>query len=321
MQRKEALSRIREIVDYSQEILDGSTDLIVVDETELERVLIPRLVEFMRTREANKFLPASSKLPLEQELGLNLFLNAINFCYQDPDSGHEYVFNSAEGKTIKRATGLATALAESGIDWDDLGEVRQLTPDRWSEVAQIGETNCLYLGEERGDRIVRLAEFLYSEGYSTVRSFIADCDYDATILISKLMETGLFEDRFLKRAQLAVRMLDDALSRRSAIRIANIDKLTVMADYRIPQVFYNLGAVKIVDQSLLARLTDHEPIEAGSREELALRSTCVVLGKKIADRLGITEAEADDLLWSLSQQMVRANEMTIPHMLVATDAH
>jgi hypothetical protein len=63
------------------------------------------------------------------------------------------------------------------------------------------------------------------------------------------------------------------------------------------------------------------PIPAGSREEKALRATAVYVGKIVADRLGISEAEADNVLWGLSQDMVRKGEMAIPHMIVATDAY
>ncbi len=315
------MSKIENVFGLSQEIIDCSSDLIIFDLDELDRVLLPKLEEFRQSREANKFLPPGSNLPLEQEVGLNLFLNVINFCYQDPDSSHEYVFNSASGRSIKRATGLATALSESGVNWDNLDEVRRLTQARWQEVVQLSEINPLYLGSNRGARLVRLANHLVVEGYPTVASFLSGCDLDATILVAKLMETGLFNDKFLKRAQLAARMMNDALGRRSDVRLARIDQLTVMADYRIPQVFYNLGVVKIMDESLLERLNNRLPLESGSREELALRSTCVVLGRIIAQRLGITQAEVDDLLWSLSQQMVKADEMAIPHMVVATDAY
>lgn len=321
MQTKESLPRIENVLGFSQEILEGSTDLIHLNFDGLDRVLVPRLEEFKLNREANKFLPAGSNLPLEQEVGMGLFLNVINFCYQDPESGHEYVFNSASGRGVRRSTGLATALAESGINWDNLVEVGQMTPARWAEVIQLSETNSFYLGAERGARLVQLARQLLAEGYPTVASFLAGCDFDATVLVGKLMESGLFDDQFLKRAQLAASTMNDVLVRRSEVGLTRIDQLTVMADYRIPQVFYNLGVVKIEDQALLEKLQNHVPLEAGGREELALRSTCVVVGWKIAERLGIMQAEADGLLWGLSQQMAKAGELDIPHMVVATDAY
>jgi len=41
----------------------------------------------------------------------------------------------------------------------------------------------------------------------------------------------------------------------------------------------------------------------------------------VADKLGITEAETDSILWGLSQEMSNNGELAVPHMVVATDAY
>lgn len=320
-ERKESPQYADNIRSRSAEILSQSTDLIRINADKLESTVVPRLEQFARDRQDGNYLPIGSELTQEQEVGLNLFYNVINFCYQDPETGNEYTFQSESGKTVKRSTGLLTALYESGIDWNDLCQVSALTPDRWQQICQSSAENPLYLAEDRGSRLVELADYLLEEGHQTVDNFIVDCDFDAQRIIDKLLPTGLFDDEFLKRAQLAGRMINDVMIRRTKWGLSGIREMTIMADYRLPQVFYNLGALDIVDPSMLTALVEHQPIAAGSREELALRAASIALGEQIANKMDITEAWADNLLWGLSQEMAKNSEMAIPHMIVATDAY
>lgn len=321
-ERKEYLRQVGDVREMSRQILSQSTDLLTVDDAALESVLIPRIEQYLENQRAGGWTPAGAELPLEQELGLNLFLNVVNFCYKDPDTGKEYVYSSKTGRQIKRATGLLAALAESGVRWDDFFEVFSLGKDEWAQMIQLNEYNPMYLGTERGQRVSKVALHELSRGHETITDYLEDCDYNAVNIMGSLSENGYFKDDFLKRAQLAARMISDVLLRRTGTPLIGMDKLTVMADYRIPQVFYNLpGVVDIKSDDLLYNLVNGMPIEAGSRQELALRATAVSIGEKVSRRMGVIEADIDGYLWGLSQEMVKKDEMSIPHMIVATDAY
>ena len=135
-----------------------------------------------------------------------------------------------------------------------------------------------------------------------------------------MIESGFFKDEFLKRAQVGLKMMDTVAARRMGRGLTGINELTCMADYRIPQVFYNLGTVRL-SAGLEAQLIRQEPILSGSREELALRATVIVIGLVLAGLMTICEADVDTLLWEFSQQMDKSGQIKIPHMLVATDKY
>jgi hypothetical protein len=241
-------------------------------------------------------------LTLENELGLQVFFNVINFCFKDPATGRAYQYTSADGKTTQRATGLFTALAESGVNWNDLNEVTGLSQEEWKRITQLGGDNALYLGEERGERVIGFANYLLSRGHETVQEFLQAAGLDAVQILEVLAHSGYFEDEFLKRAQLLVHFVDNVLRRRKAGEVKGVHSLTAMADYRIPQVLYNLGIVAL-SPDLKTKLEANEQIASGSREELALRASQVVVDKKLSEIVGLSESEVDGLLWHMSQKM------------------
>ena len=317
----EHLLKVESVREKARQIISTSTDLLEIDQQAVGNILVPRIITHLENKRSGSWAPAGAKLPLEQELGLNLFLNVINFCYKDPQTGLEYVYTDSDGKQIKRATGLIAALANSGVDWNEFSEVYRISDKRWSEIIQLSDDNPMYLGQERGARMAKMARFALRQGPSTITDYLESCQYNAISLAGNLSESGLFNDEFLKRAQLAARMISDVLQRRTGHSLYGLEKLTVMADYRIPQVFYNLDVVQLKDPNLLSKLISDEPIDPGSREELALRATAVSIGETVAELMGVIESEVDGYLWGLSQEMVKRGEMRIPHMLVATDAY
>ena len=245
----------------------------------------------------------------------------VNFCYQDPTTGHEYIYLDNESRKIRRSTGLLAAMARSEVDWASLSSIRDISVPTWRKMTQISDSNSMFLADERRDKVVGFANRLLSLGYGGTLDLLIDSEYSASKMILILNESGYFDDKFMKRSQLACRMTSEVLVRRGHEPLSDLDKLTVMADYRIPQVFYNLAAVNIVDQELADKLENGQPILSNSREEKALRSTAVVVGKMVANKMGVSEAEVDNILWGLSQDMVKQGEMVIPHMIVATDAY
>ena len=304
----------------SEEILNTSKDLLEIDDDGIDKYLMPRIQTYLGAT-LDTWLPEGHDLPLEQECGLNLFYNVINFCYKDPESGHEYVFTCDDGRQIKRSSGLITALARSGMNWNDFEAVSEMKPDKWGKMSQISDENPMYLGEERQDKMVGFAKYLLGCGFHNIEEFVYGCSFDVKEIVGCLNNSGYFDDKFMKRSQLACRMINDVLTRRSKSPLLNLSQLTVMADYRIPQVFYNLGVVRLLDNNLIDKIIFGTPIPKNSREENALRATAVKIGKTVADKLQINEADADNILWGLSQEMAKDGELLVPHMIVATDAY
>lgn len=308
----EITDRVRET---SKQILNESTDFLTLDDEAIGQ-LVADLEAIGKEAPPASFAP--STLPLEQELGLKLFFNAVNFCFKNPVSGQEYSYQAGTG-TVKRSSGLFVALSESGKDWDNLIEVVKLTPSEWISLIQLPENSDFYLGLDRGQRIQGLAAYLLGFGYRYVHEFLEAERYEAGAIINSLSQSGYFTDEFHKRSQLFVNMADGVLKSHGR-GITNVEILTGMADYRVPQVFYNRGPVVLNDE-LAEKLSAQESLAPKSREVRALRATVIEVIRRAANLLEITEGQCDTLTWTMSQQMAKADKLPIPHMLVATDEY
>jgi hypothetical protein len=313
-----SISPFEAIRQKSADIILNSTDLLVINSNIVGSELKSALEDFRNHRQTNLLsVPAISA---ENELGLSLFFNSVNFCYRDPASGRDYQYTSRDGRQLRRSSAFFTSLVESGLDWNEVKQAESLSPERWKDVLQLKGSNVLYLGLERRERIVGLAGYLSARGFNRVTDFISSCRDNALELIKPLRDCGFFQDEFLKRAQVGIKMMYTVLTSRMGRSLKGMDLLTCMADYRIPQVFYNLSAVELAPQ-LRHHLVSEKPVISGSREELVLRASVIVIGHQLADLMGINEAEVDTLLWEYSQVMVKDGRMKIPHMLVATDKY
>lgn len=146
------------------------------------------------------------------------------------------------------------------------------------------------------------------------------CGFDAIKVVTFLSKSGYFNDPFLKRAQVCTSRLDKILVRRNRIHLKNINDLTCMADYRIPQLFYNTHVIEISPE-LKTILNNKIQLKVDGQQETALRASVVVVGEMLSKLLKIFEAEVDNLLWQLSKKMLDQKRLIIPPMLVATDRY
>jgi hypothetical protein len=315
---KKPSSPLISIRSLALEILQDSKGILTLHPDLVIGLLRERLESFRISHKENTFV--SRWLSAEDEIGACLFFNTVNFCFKDPASGNEYRYINPDGKPFLRSTGFFQALADSKVHWNDLQEVSELSETKWMEITQLTKENVLYLGQERLNRIIGFARYLIASKCPTAAGFLQSHHNQVLEILTALINSGYFEDEFLKRAQVAIKNIDKILFHQRGFGLYGMDALTCMADYRLPQVFYNLGIVEL-SLDLKEKLTRQELIIPGSREERALRAAVIVIGQQLSHQMGINEAEIDDLLWEMSQKMVKENEMKIPHMLVATDKY
>lgn len=321
MKEKEPITHYSDNVrGYSHKIVETHKDLLLIDNFILESTFVSELRRFKESPKQGSDPFATENLTAENELGLNLFLDLVNFCFSNPYSLEEYTYTDKTGHVIKRSTGLKTAMSETEINWGSTREVAKINPDEWAKSIQLDKNKDFYLGEDRGKRISEFAGKLVRSGFKNVSDFLTFTEYDTEILLPILDKSGYFDDKFQKRSQLAISMMDGVLNRRFSKKFKGTENLTIMADYRLPQVMYNFGAIKL-SEGLLGKLTRQEILESDSPEELSLRAASVVVGENISKILEINENEVDALLWTLSQKMAREGTLKIPHMLVATDKY
>ncbi|MBT4501686.1 MAG: hypothetical protein HOC74_28410 [Gemmatimonadetes bacterium] len=110
---------------------------------------------------------------------------------------------------------------------------------------------------------------------------------------------------FQKRAQLVPAMLHARFGGQGWGRLAGLDRLTVFADYKLPQVLRHLGVLEYAD-GLAERVDAEEELASGSSYEIQIRIATLWAGELIRRVLsarfpGVTAIHVDGMIWSVGQ--------------------
>jgi hypothetical protein len=114
------------------------------------------------------------------------------------------------------------------------------------------------------------------------------------------------EIRFLKRAQICVADLHGAFGGKRWGAFTDLEKLTIFADYKLPQVLRHHGVLEYAPE-LARRIDNQELLQPGGEEEVEIRAAtiwaCELLRREMSHVSGqsITAIEIDQLLWYLGQ--------------------
>ncbi|KAI1337663.1 hypothetical protein F5Y15DRAFT_150504 [Xylariaceae sp. FL0016] len=125
--------------------------------------------------------------------------------------------------------------------------------------------------------------------------------------------------RFLKRAQILVADLWACFNGESYGAFRDIDKITMFADYRVPQILATFGCLGY-SPPLQAIITNKEMIESGCKYEMQLRACsiwCVELIRREIKRehpdTKINAILIDFFLYDVMKEMEAQGKETIPH--------
>ncbi len=244
--------------------------------------------------------------------GQILLFSAINFCYW----GNPKWEITCQGRTWDGSFGLLMAIRRAVDEGLPLLDGAYL--------ATLSAADLRYILRGRGELHLlpdRLAIWRQA-GLTLAGEFggrwpgaIAAAHGDALALVRLLVERfGAFDDRaqlaghevrFYKRAQLAAAMLWEAFAGQGWGALEGVERLTVFADYKLPQVLRRLG-ILVYEPGLAATVDSLTPIPAGDRREVELRAAAVwaaeLLRRALAPRLpGVTALHVDYWLWSAGQ--------------------
>jgi len=114
------------------------------------------------------------------------------------------------------------------------------------------------------------------------------------------------EIRFLKRAQICVADLYGAFGGKRWGAFTDLEKLTIFADYKLPQVLRHFGVLEYAP-GLAQHIDSQGLLKSGGEEEIEIRAAtiwaCEILRQEMSRLSGrsITAIEIDQLLWYLGQ--------------------
>ncbi|RCI14418.1 hypothetical protein L249_6189 [Ophiocordyceps polyrhachis-furcata BCC 54312] len=125
--------------------------------------------------------------------------------------------------------------------------------------------------------------------------------------------------RFLKRAQILVADLWACFQGTSYGKFRDIDKITIFADYRVPQILITMGALYCCPP-LVAAIKDKRPLESGGSWEVQLRACsiwCVELMRREMSRLHpkarVNAILIDFFLYDTMQEVEAQGQEALPH--------
>lgn len=265
----------------------------------------------------------------ERTVNWMLLLDALNFCFWgergQPRWQIDYqgeVLNGywAEAAALRRAVEEGRPLWDarylSNISYQELAAIfRGLSPDgpgiplfeeRLRAAREVGQV----LLEHFGGQFSHLVE---QAGQSAVELALALAEH-----FTSFRDVATYENqevRFLKRAQICVADLAGAFNGQSWGAFTDLDRLTIFADYKLPQVLRHYGAL-VYAPELASAVDRQELLTPGSAEEIEIRAATIwaseLLRREMARLIErpLTAAEVDQLLWHLGQD---ATEMRPYH--------
>ncbi|KAL6696005.1 hypothetical protein J3F84DRAFT_372677 [Trichoderma pleuroticola] len=185
--------------------------------------------------------------------------------------------------------------------------------------------------QERLDCLRESGNVLYTKYDCSVVNLISAANGSAAQLVNLLArDFDCFRDehpfegrrnpiRIMKRAQIFVADIWACFEGESYGEFRDIDKITMFADYRVPQILSTLGALYIGPQ-IHAAIRDKKLIESGSKWEIQLRACsiwCVeLIRREIQKAHPDTHVNAiliDFFLYDTMKEMEAAGKETIPH--------
>lgn len=117
-------------------------------------------------------------------------------------------------------------------------------------------------------------------------------DVETAHQIAEVMPVS-FQDPYLKKIQLALFEVADALNKRG---FSIVTDLTVAADYQIPRILEHRG-VLVYNKELSKKIDNQEVIDAESKEEKALRAATIIACNEISEYHRVAVPALDKMLW------------------------
>jgi hypothetical protein len=225
--------------------------------------------------------------PPERVLRYLLVLDTVNFSFWGGSAGGYY----------QLAERLRDAF-RSGEELDEESRLAVMTAERLQEL--LGDFPML---EERAGALRELGR----NGFGgLVQPSAAGTAATLAGRLASYRDVGVYRGRevpFLKRAQILPADLNGA----GVASFPDLADLTCFADYKLPQVLRQLGALEY-SESLARRVDGWQELAPGEPAEVEIRASTVVCVEGLREALAgrgrdLTSVEVDWLLWDLSQQL------------------
>ncbi|KYR02293.1 UPF0553 family protein [Tieghemostelium lacteum] len=297
-----ALELIRETTEY----VSSQAKYVSVCEEALEKECKSFISEFIAKgskREdwsANDFHYSDGT---EQTAKFILVLDTLNFCFW-PDSELEY---------HHLGNGLKQQILRDPHSFD-ADRLQLVTTDILHSWFQRELPNA----KERCRLLNEIGLQLQTYFNGSVKEFIESAKQSAATLVDLVTryfwgfrDSCVYKNRqifFYKRAQIFVGDLWGAFKGEGLGKFNDIEKLTMFADYRVPQILESLG-IMVYNEELSELVKNKKEIVVGSEMEIEIRAVTVSVVEKMRDifnknNVNLLALEVDWMLWGRGEAML-----------------
>lgn len=310
------------VIESVEYVMDNAVD-VTIDDASL-RVVADKISERLSKGIDTVEDAFGSTGVLEQDVNLIFFETACNFYFWNEDDATKWKVN-VEGRLIGGWYGLTACFnkaLKNNIPVYDAAWMARLTPNIARNLF-AGNDMQIPLLEQRVNNIVEMANFLLQEHDGQAINFIAANHCSAPHIAEEIVRAlpsfrdgAFYKGRWvwiLKRAQILPSDVSQLAAKYPEFAIADADKLTAFADYRIPQVLRHFGAISYSD-NLAGTVNSSTILPVGSSQEIEIRAATVVACERLKQYLPGTTTSADiDLgLWLISQD-IHDDPTLLPH--------
>jgi hypothetical protein len=252
----------------------------------------------------------------ERTINWLLVLDALNFCFW-PEKGQPRWSIEYRGETLNGYWAEAAALKRAVEDGIPLWDATCLSTISSETVAHIFRgSGTIPLLEQRVSHAREVGHVLLEHYNGQFVHAIEQAEYNALKLVNLLVrDFPSFRDiatyhahtvKFLKRAQICVADLYNAFYGQQWGTFADLERLTIFADYKLPQVLRHYHVLEY-DSTLAQRVDNQELLPTESEEEIEIRAAtiwaCEFLRRQMQQQgYTMTAAEIDQRLWLMGQE-------------------
>jgi hypothetical protein len=292
----------------------------VVDAAKAVRIDLRAIEELAERIATRDLIPAEWERHLHWSNGPDatanyiLVLDALNFCFW----GEPRWFISYQGKRYNGYAALAAALTRALTDGVPLTDAAFLAEIDNTQLAAIlaGEYTIPLL-HERANNLREVGRVLQARYDGQFSALIREANGSAIDLVRRVVDVfssfrdvAIYADAevfFYKRAQILASDLHGAFNGADLGAFHDLDQLTAFADYKVPQVLRELGALSYQPE-LADLLNTYVELPAGSAFEVEIRSATVWAVEALRQALPqygvrLPAYQLDWTLWQLGQDL------------------
>ncbi len=256
-------------------------------------------------------VPSTDAYSIEDKINYWFTFNTINFCFWCPPRWSI----SYEGRVYDGSRALMVSLAKAVREGVPLFDPHYLANISDSDVASIlAGRHTIPLFPERVTMLQEAGRQLIKHHQSNFASLVADT-HGAHHLVNRIItvfpsfnDCAMLDGQcvpFFKRAQLLTAQVLTETAH--PYRQREVSKLTVFADYRLPQALRGMGIVHY-SADLAERIDRGDRIASGERAEIEIRASTVwasELLRRCLQRKGmhVSPLHIDSWLWRYAKKM------------------